>query len=114
MKTTKKQIHEFVRKQLATNSVWALKALVRIFNENQTAEEKAADVTREDNGIGFTGTDANFLSSLAKQYQLRGTLSAKQMNCVFKQMPKYHAQVVKMSDEVKLIALVEKAEGTLL
>jgi hypothetical protein len=86
--------------------------LVRIFQENQTQAEQAAEATREDNGIGFTGTDGAFLSSLAKQQLSRGSLSPKQMVFVFKKMPKYHAQVIAMSNPEQLHALVAKANAS--
>lgn len=35
--------------------------------ERQTADEQATDATRENNGVGFNGTDANILSSFARQ-----------------------------------------------
>jgi hypothetical protein len=107
MKPTQKNTIAFVKNMLATNKVWALKALVRIYQENQTAEEQVAKVTREDNGIGFSGVDAQFASSLAEQYLKQGGLSDKQMGFVFKIMPKYAGQVVKMSDCNKLTAMVE-------
>ncbi len=106
MKATKTNVTSFVRNQLATNKAWALKGLVRIF-EHQTAEEQAAEVTNRENGVGFTGADANFLTSLAKQYMQRGSLSDKQMVFVFKKMPKYAGQLVSISDEAKLNAMVE-------
>jgi len=109
MKTTKQNITSFVRQQLATKKEWALKALVRIYTENQTDAEKSVEDTVEDNGIGFTGTDGTFMSSLAKQYIQKGYLSDKQMVFVFKRMPKYHKQVVAMSDASKLTAMVEVA-----
>lgn len=109
MKATQQNIHSFVKNQLATNKVWALKALVRIYQENQTVDEQSAKVTSHDNGIGFTGVDAGFLSSLAEQYLKRGRLSDKQMVFVFKKMPKYHNQVIKMSDAEKLSAMVENS-----
>lgn len=109
MKNNKKNTVAFVKNMLRTNKVWALKALVRIYQENQTADEQAAKVTRVDNGIGFTGVDAAFASSLAEQYLRRGNLSDKQMTFVFKIMPKYAGQVVKMSDGEKLAAMVEAA-----
>ena len=93
MKTTKKNTVSFVKTQLGSNKVWALKALVRIFQENQTDDEQAAGVTRHDNGIGFTGVDAQFLSSLAENYLKYGRLSDKQMGFVFKKMPKYARQL---------------------
>ncbi len=106
MKVTQKQITAYVRQQLSTNPVWAVKALVRIFQENQTSDEQSSESTTHDNGIGFTGTDANFLSSLAKAQLKYGKLSDKQMVFVFKKMPKYHAQVIKMSNQEQLIKLV--------
>lgn len=106
MNNTKKDTVTFVKSQLASNKVWALKALVRIYQENQTAEEQVAKITKEDNGIGFSGCDAEFLSGLAEQYLRRGSLSDKQMVFVYKKLPKYAGQVIKMSDPVKLDALV--------
>lgn len=109
MKTTKKNITIFVRTKLASDPVWATKALVRIFNENQTSDEKDSDTTRHDNGIGFSGVDANFLSSLAKQFIAHGTLSAKQMVFVHKKMKKYARQVIQMSNQEQLSKMVEAA-----
>jgi hypothetical protein len=109
MKTTKKNIVAFVKGQLSTNPAWALKALARIYTENQTATEKTIERTTEDNGIGFTGTDGEFLSSLAKQFIARGSLSDKQMVHVMKKMSKYARQVIAFSDPIKLKEMVEKA-----
>lgn len=109
MKLTKQNITAYVRQQLSTNPVWAVKALVRIFQENQTQEEQVIEATKEDNGIGFTGTDGEILSSFAKQQLARGTLSPKQMVIVFKKMPKYHRQVIAMSNPEQLNKLVEAA-----
>lgn len=109
MNATKKDTLAFVKSQLGTNKIWALKALVRIYQENQTVDEQVSKTTSHDNGIGFSGCDAEFLSSLAEQYLRRGNLSDKQMSFVFKKMPKYARQVVAMSDATKLTALVTAA-----
>jgi hypothetical protein len=109
MKLTNKNITAYVRQQLSTNPVWAVKALIRIFQENQTQDEQVIEATKEDNGIGFTGTDGQILSSFAKQQLARGTLSPKQMVIVFKKMPKYHRQVIAMSNTEQLNKLVEAA-----
>ena len=109
MKPTKKNINLFVRQQLSSSPACALKALVRIFQENQTASEQSLEATTEDNGIGFTGTDGQFLSSLAKQFLKRGSLSDKQMIHVMKKMPKYSRQVIAFSDHEKLRSMVEAA-----
>ena len=109
MKITKKITLEFVRAQLRSNKAWAIKALVKIFKENQTSQEQAVEATTVDNGIGFTGVDANFLSSLAKQYIERGALSDTQIKCLFRMMPKYSRQVFEFSDKSRLEAMVRKS-----
>jgi len=106
MKATKSNVLLFVKNQLSTNRAWALKGLVRIY-ERQTVDEQRSETTSHENGMGFTGTDAQFLSSLAKQYMQRGSLSDKQMVFVFKKMPKYAAQLISISEQAKLNQMVE-------
>ena len=108
MKITKKATKSFVQSQLRTNPAWAVKAMVRIYNENQTAEEQAYHDTIVENGIGFSGTDAYILSSFAEQVNEKKLLSPKQMKIVHKKMPKYWSQVISMSDEVKLKEMVSE------
>ena len=100
-KITKKETRDCVKKQLATNKAWALKALLKIF-EKQTQYEQEAGYTREYNKVGFTGVDGEILSSFAKQYISRGFLTPKQMMLVYKKMPKYWMQIIKISDKEKL------------
>lgn len=109
MKPTIANIKVFVKSKLSTDKTWATKALVRIYKENQTESEQIKEETIEDNGIGFTGTDAKFLSSLADQFIAKGFLSDKQMGHVFNKMPKYWRQVMEMSDKEKLKLMLEKA-----
>ena len=103
---TKKNTVTFVKTKLATDPVWAVKALVRIYQENQTADEQASKATTHDNGIGFSGCDAEFLSSLAEAQLKYGRLTDKQMSFVLKKMPKYARQVIAFSDAAKLATLV--------
>lgn len=81
-----------IRQMLGTNEHWAIKGLLRIF-ENQTADEQNNEQTRYDNGIGFTGADAEILSSFAKQVLKGRTLSVKQKKILHKKMPKYAKQL---------------------
>jgi hypothetical protein len=104
-KVTKVQIKEFVKGKLSTDKVWAQHALLKIF-EFQTLEEQKCKTTMDYNGVGFTGTDGRILSSLATQLQRKRYLSDKQMDLVFKKMPKYWIQVVKISDKEKLNSLI--------
>jgi hypothetical protein len=89
---TKKARTAFIRDKLSNDQAWALRGLLAIY-ANQTADEQAMAQTTYANSIGFTGADAEFLTSLAKQAEARGTLSPKQMIYVLKKMPKYSGQL---------------------
>jgi hypothetical protein len=106
-KVSKKEIHVFVKKQLSTNEKWAKAALLKIF-DFQTRDEKEAERTHIHNNVGFTGVDGEILASFAKQLLRKNYLSPKQMTLVFKKMPKYHNQIIKISDEKKLLELISK------
>ncbi len=96
--TTKKDRIAFIKEKLGTNHQWAIKGLLRIY-ANQTEDEKVIEETREHNGIGFTGADANILSSFAKQISEKNrVMSEKQMNLIFKKMPKYARQLESVSN----------------
>ena len=57
---------EEIRNLIKTNRRFTVAAILRIF-EKQTSQEQASQMTVEDNGVGFSGRDAEFGSSLAKQ-----------------------------------------------
>ena len=80
------------REKLASNPVWAVRGLLAVY-KYQTEAEKAVGSVTDNNGVGFAGVDGEFLSSLARQYQNRGSLSAKQMSFLHKKMPKYAKQL---------------------
>jgi len=107
MKITKKEQQSFIRTKLTTDRGWATRALLVIFN-NQTEDEKATEQTVVENGIGFTGVDAQILTSFARQYTTKGYLSPKQYNLLFKKIGKYWRQILAVSDEHKLNALILK------
>ena len=105
MKVTQKQIRSFLKKKLSTDEAWALRALVKI-HEFQTLSEQAAGITHEAHSVGFSGCDAEFLTSLTRQYLTRGTLSPKQMVFVFKKIHRYWGQVKSLIPAEKLESLV--------
>ena len=105
VRVTKVAIRSYLKVQLGVNPAWAKKALIEIFN-NQTDDEVRCETTSDLNGIGFSGTDAEILTSFAKQLMRRGSLSPKQMTIVFKKMPKYWKQIMGISNEDKLNLLV--------
>ena len=82
---------------------WAVRALMRIY-QNQTADEQCRETTIERNGIGFTGPDAEILTSFARQYQRRGCLSPKQMILLRRRIPAYARQIVQCTDTTRLEA----------
>lgn len=104
-KITQQQIKEFVRGKLANDTRWALHGLTKIY-EFQTTEEQEHETTSERNNVGFTGVDGEILASFAKQYNSRKWLSEKQMAILMRKMPKYWKQIVKISDEEKLLAMI--------
>jgi len=89
----KKSTHlAFIKYQLATKKKAALKALMLIYSR-QTETEQEINQTTEHNAIGFSGVDAELLSSFAKQYQKTGYLTAKQMDYLYRKISKYSRQV---------------------
>jgi hypothetical protein len=107
MKTITK---DFIKNQLATNPTWAVKALVKIY-ERQTIDEQNSQSTKENNGIGFNGLDANILSSFAEQVNKGRNLSVKQMTIVYKKMPRYWKQVASLIPADKLTEIENKLVG---
>lgn len=83
---------------LLTNDKALYRAITVIF-DRQTAEEQSSETTSVNNGIGFSGCDAQILSSFAKQIAQRGFLSPKQKEIAVKKMPKYHKQIITLIKE---------------
>jgi hypothetical protein len=105
----KKDRIAFLREKCASDARWALRALLRIY-EDQTAEEQAVGHTRVHNGVGFSGVDGEILSSFAEQFQRKGRLSPKQMAIVFKKMPRYAKQLEAASTVTKEVRAPDLTE----
>ncbi len=95
---TKKDKVAFIREMVATNPAWAVRGLLRIY-DYQTEAEQSVGETTEDNGVGFSGADAHILSSLADQIKAGRQMSVKQMAIIYKKMPRYSGQLVKITEE---------------
>ena len=102
---------ETIQNLLDTNDTAVYRALVQIFNR-QTADEKQIESTEENNSVGFTGVDANILTSFAKQYLNRNFLSPKQMVIARKKMKKYWKQLQQIALDNGKNPIVPKAQGT--
>lgn len=113
MKAADRARVQYIRTRLATDPRWARAALLRIY-ANQTASEQAAGMTSQHNGIGFTGFDGRFLSSLAERVQRSDRpLSVKQTAVLHKMMPKYAKQLLRMSDIESLDQIMRREQETI-
>lgn len=99
---TKAAREAFFRSAITSQSAWAYRALEVIF-EYQTDAEQQAGVTSDLNGVGFTGFDAEFLTSLATQlaakrerYGRDAYLSPAQQRSLRRAMPKYAKQLIRV------------------
>jgi hypothetical protein len=99
----------FIQLKLATNVAWATRAVAMIYTL-QTADEQESGTTHNLNGVGFSGCDAEILSSFAKQLAKGRTLSAKQMAIVFRKMPRYWRQVAGFIPQDKMDAIEAQAK----
>lgn len=125
----KKEVEEYVRQKLATDDLWAKKALLLIYSK-QTTHEQAAGRTEVNNSVGFSGHDSEYLTSLAKQLEKhlqlikcecpnlteneqlkKAWLSQRQMVVLKQSIKKYWRQVINASDEIKLLRATKIARN---
>ena len=64
----------------------------------QTADEQNSQETREVNGMGFNGVDANILSSFCEFLNKTGFLTEKQKIIARKKLVKYNKQLTKLAN----------------
>lgn len=100
---TKKARIAHIRMMVGMNEKWAVKGLLRIF-ERQTADEQDSEYTKYHNKVGFTGADAEILTSFAKRVVAGRSLTEKQMKYVFKLMPKYARQLNEIAENERRAA----------
>ena len=91
--TSKAQLVSMLKTQLATRPQQAIKGLMRIY-ANQTESEQSSGIVISNNGIGFVHVDSEILTSFAKQFEERGSLSEKQLAILYKKIPKYAGQLI--------------------
>lgn len=104
--TNKDQVVAMYKEKLGSNAAWACAGLMRIY-ANQTADEQVGGYVAHNNGIGFVHTDAEILTSFAKQFEKNHRLSEKQMAILFKKMPKYARQLMNYSLAAGTLAKVD-------
>lgn len=93
---TKRDVVSYYKAKLSTNERWALRALERIAMR-QTEYELENDLTHEHNKVGFSGPDAEILTSFYRVVKKGYSLTPKQKVILFHKIPKYAGQLVNIS-----------------
>lgn len=96
MQYSKKELVDGLKSQISINPKKAQNALLEIY-KYQTESEQEQGYTQVNNGVGFSGVDSEFLSSLAENLIRYKRLSDKQNNYLMKIMPKYANQLIRIS-----------------
>lgn len=91
--TSKQEIVEKLRKQIADKDSTAIHTLMFVY-ERQVDDEQLHETVKYRNGVGFKPQDAKIGSSFVKWYKSKGLFTAKQMAAVKKMVAKYAGQVV--------------------
>ncbi len=91
--TSKVQVINEFKLNLAKNDTWVIRGLLVIYN-NQTRDEQNILANSHANGIGFTSSDARFMTLMAQYYIKHKKFSTQQMFIVRKNMMKYARQLV--------------------
>jgi len=91
---------EIIVDKLTTDQRWLERGILAVYNY-QTNQEKRIGDTVEDNGVGFNGADAQFLSSLAQWIQKSSyaegqRLTVKQAAVAARKMKKYAGQLLRI------------------
>ena len=94
---TTKWTKEAILDKLDNSEEMVKRSLLRLYAE-QTIDEQAVGYTKESNGYGFNGVDAEFMSSVAKFLTEKGYLSPKQVSWTRKKMHKYAGQLANLAN----------------
>lgn len=104
---SKEEVVNLWKDKIAEEPQWALKAAIRIYQQ-QTPQEKRADMQLDSNGVGFNMVDAPVISPIVKkwlQHKDPSVLTAQEIYQLRVRMRKYAGQLY------DLIAS-EEPEGT--
>ena len=89
---------EEIRSKLETSQVWLERAVIAIY-DRQTYDEQQIHETREQNGRGFSGFDANYLTYIAKWINNGKHLDGKHLSKTRQKMLKYSGQLVRIANQ---------------
>lgn len=108
-----------IQDNMRENDAWLLRGLTSIYS-HQTASEQNSQATKDHNGVGFSGIDAQILSSFAEQVikfhanlkanrpnRFQAPLSPNQLKICRKLMMKYAGQLSRI---VRAKAVAQEAK----
>ena len=84
---TKEEIEEYLKTKQGVE-----RGIVKIY-QLQTADERSCEETKENNGVGFNGFDAKYMSYLAKWIRSGKRLSGEHYVKAQKRIKKYAGQL---------------------
>lgn len=86
-----------IREMLERSDEAVIRGMNRIYSY-QTPDEQVHGQTVEDNGLGFNGADAEFMTKLVLYYRQHGHLTPGQMVHARKKMLKYAGQLARFAN----------------
>jgi len=93
--------------RLQSDASFLTRSLVVLY-DRQTADEKAAEGTKHQNGVGFNGSDASYLSYVARYViSNRAVISGKHLEKVQKKLVKYAGQITAHANELARVRYEE-------
>jgi hypothetical protein len=95
---SKKWNKEEIRSNLETDDRWLFRGITAIY-ARQTADEQATNSTNCENGMGFNGADAEYMSSIAQQVIHLNFLTPKQKAIARNKMLKYAGQLARIANK---------------
>jgi hypothetical protein len=107
MKSTESKSYtkEEIKEKLATSDRWLVHGLIAVY-QYQTESEKVDQMTKHENGVGFSGCDAKILTSMAEfalkrksnGVPIENVLTEKQLVIVRRKMLKYAGQLYRIAE----------------
>jgi hypothetical protein len=106
MEWTKETVKDWLKAADANNPAHraAIGRALLFMYARQTSDEQASGLTSHNNGMGFSGADCEFMSSVASKLQKYGSLSPKQAACVARGLARYSGQLLEFVNQKSMAA----------
>lgn len=99
---TDERLLEVIKEGLSSSPAWAERGLLALYSLQTEAEKANPNTVHESNGRGFSPVDQIFLSDLARQALRDVDFSDRQMDWLYKLLPKYGKQLLSLIRETQM------------